>query len=105
AHCHLVLEGGMRDTLNLKWPAVKSIRDIQNLVAEAARRQPPGTWIRGRGYDHRRLAERRHPTRDDLDAVAPHHPVVLTRTCGHIVAANSLALKLGGWTDTSEDPP
>ena len=66
--------------------------------------KPPGTWILGRGYDDARLAERRHPTRADLDAVAPDHPVVLIRMCHHIGAANSAALRLAGVTRDTPDP-
>ncbi|MGH2602284.1 MAG: amidohydrolase, partial [Dehalococcoidia bacterium] len=61
--------------------------------------------IRGRGYDQSRLAERRHPNRDDWDAVAPEHPVIFTRTCGHIQSVNSRALALAGIDNTTPDPP
>jgi predicted amidohydrolase YtcJ len=57
---------------------------IEERIKEAAQNQPPGTWIRGRGYTQNKLDEQRHPTRVNLDAVAPNHPVVLTRTCGQI---------------------
>ena len=45
-----------------------------------------------------RKAALRRPTRDDLDHAVPGRPVVLTRTCGHIFAVNSRALKLAGIT-------
>src|SRR5262249_19564480 len=64
-----------------------------------------GTWIRGRGYDHSRLAERRHPNRLDWDVVAPDHPVIFTRTCGHIASVNSRALSAAGIDDNTPDPP
>ncbi|MEX2356038.1 MAG: amidohydrolase [Thermaerobacterales bacterium] len=104
AHCHLVGEGSIDDTIDLKWPAVKSIAAIKVRVAEAARQQPPGTWIRGRGYNQNKLTEQRHPTRADLDPVAPEHPVILTRTCGHITACNTLALKAAGLALAEPDP-
>lgn len=104
AHCHLVGEGSLDEVLNMKWPAVRAIGEIKALVAEAARSRPPGAWIRGRGYNQNKLEEQRHPTRADLDEAAPNHPVVLTRTCGHIVAANSLALQLAGITAGTPDP-
>ena len=42
------------------------------------------------------MRERRPPTRADLDRAAPDRPVVLTRTCGHIYAVNSVALERAG---------
>jgi predicted amidohydrolase YtcJ len=65
---------------------------------------PPGTWITGRGYNEADLPEGRHPTRADLDAALPDHPVALTRTCGHMIVANSLALRLAGITAGTPDP-
>ena len=37
------------------------------------------------------------PTKEDLDAVCPDHPVKLTRCCGHAFWCNSLALELAGF--------
>ena len=56
-----------------------------------------------RGYDDARLAEGRHPTREDLDAVAPDHPVVLMRMCHHIGAANSTALRMASVSSEPSD--
>lgn len=102
AHCHLASFGENRLSINAK--ALPSIAALQEAVAARARTLAPGTWIRGWGYNQDRLSEGRHPTRRDLDAAAKDHPVVITRTCGHILAANSLALKLAGIGDRDEDP-
>jgi predicted amidohydrolase YtcJ len=66
---------------------------------------PAGTWITGRGYNEADLPEGRHPGRYDLDAAIPDHPVALTRTCGHMIVANSLALRLAGITAGTPNPP
>jgi len=105
SHCHIVGLGLARAAIDLNYPGVKSIADICRLVAERAATQPPGTWIRGRGYDHLRLAERRHPTRWDLDPVSGDHPVILVRSCGHIAVANSEALRRAGIGRDTPDPP
>jgi predicted amidohydrolase YtcJ len=84
---------------------VTSISDLRREVADRASRTAPGGWIWGQGYDDTRLDERRHPTREDLDSVAPHHPVVLTRVCGHMCVANSRALELAGVDAATADPP
>jgi predicted amidohydrolase YtcJ len=64
----------------------------------------PGMWILGRGWDQAKLEEHRNPTRWDLDEVAPENPVLLTRTCGHVEVANSLALEIAGLNEKTEDP-
>ncbi|MBN8638190.1 MAG: amidohydrolase [Anaerolineae bacterium] len=73
--------------------------------AERAAKLPPGTWITGRGYNEAQLPERRHLTRYDLDQASPNHPMALTRTCGHMIVANSLALKLAGIDRATPNPP
>jgi predicted amidohydrolase YtcJ len=88
-----------------KAPGMQSIEGLQKAEYGCAATQPPSTWIRGRGYDQTRLRERRYPNRDDWDAVAPNHPVIFTRTCGHIASVNSRALALTGITDQTPDPP
>ena len=45
-----------------------------------------------------KLIEGRHPTRDELDAVAPNNPVQLTRCCLHMGVYNTKALELTGIT-------
>lgn len=84
-----------------------SIEDILALVRKAAARRPAGSWISMMGYDQNKLAEGRHPTREELDQAAPDHPVQCMRACGHIAIYNSLALAAIGVlspTDAAEYP-
>jgi predicted amidohydrolase YtcJ len=74
------------------------------LLRQAATERPPGRWIVGRGYDQAKLAEGRHPTRHDLDAVSPDHPVLFFRMCHHVGVTNSIALALAGITRETPDP-
>ena len=105
AHCHLVSYANSLVTLDVGPRNVSSISDMKNIVSKAARELPPGTWIKGRGYDEFYLAEKRHPTRWDLDSASPAHPVRITHRSGHAQLLNSLALeRVGIWTE-SGDPP
>ena len=61
-------------------------------------------WIVGFGYDDSQLAEQRHPTRDDLDAVSSDVPLLVIHQSGHLGAANSAALALAGVTAETADP-
>jgi predicted amidohydrolase YtcJ len=67
--------------------------------------QPIGTWIQGANFSEHFLAEQRWPTRWELDEMAPDHPTMISSIGWHMVAANSLALKLAGITRDTEDPP
>ena len=104
AHAHPKLVGFALADLSLSTPPNRSVADVVALVAGAARERPPGRWIVGRGYDQARLAEQRHPTRHDLDRVAPDHPTLLIRMCHHVGVANSRALQLAGVTAATSDP-
>src|SRR6266508_3808205 len=105
AHIHLWKEGMLLTQVNARPALAPSIAHIVAAYAERAAHTPAGQWIEGRGYDENRLAECRHPTRADLDRAAPDHPIVLGRTCGHIIVANSRALELAGITATTPDSP
>lgn len=102
AHNHLLSTGQVLRQVQLY--DCRTIGEIQQRVAERAATLPPGTWLVGRGWDESLLAERRHPTRHDLDAVAPDHPVVLHRVWNKL-SCNSAALRLAGISAASPDPP
>ena len=104
AHCHTDNYGYYKQLIECRPSKVSSIEDIEAKVAEAAKTTPKGEWILGWGYDQTELAEKRHPTRHDLDAAAPDHNVTLTRTCGHVLAVNSRVLKLAGYKKGVRDP-
>jgi predicted amidohydrolase YtcJ len=61
-------------------------------------------WIIGFGYDDSQLAERRHPTRQELDAVSTELPILLIHQSGHLGVANSLGLQLAGVGPETPDP-
>lgn len=103
SHVHLLEFGLSLDRLSLF--DARSIADLTREVEVAARTRPAGGWVLGRGWDQDRLAERRYPTRADLDRAAPDHPVFLARACGHVTVANSLALRLAGVGADTADPP
>jgi predicted amidohydrolase YtcJ len=104
AHCHPMYLGFSLTEIDARTPPNVSIADIVGRVQERVRETPPGQWVMARGYDHARLAEQRHPTRQDLDAVSPDNPVLVVRACGHIAAANSVALRLAGINRNTADP-
>ena len=70
----------------------RSLADLIDRVAAAARETPPGEVIVTNSNWHEgQLSEQRLPYRDDLDLAAPEHPVVVVRG-GHQYVLNSAAL-------------
>jgi len=92
-------------TLSLGHPNhVCSISDMQEKIREVSKPLPPGTWIRGGGYNEFYLTEKRHPTRWDLDLATSLHPIKLTHRSGQAHVLNSLALKLLNISKETVDP-
>ena len=83
---------------------VHSIADIQSLLSAKAAEVPAGEWIMAAGYDDSLLAEQRHPTKFDLDAVSVEHPIMAWHVSGHLMVCNSPCLELAGYTPEQEDP-
>jgi predicted amidohydrolase YtcJ len=104
AHHHFLGLGAAQEAIDCKAPGMQSIEAIVAAIRARATSTLPGEWIRGAGYDQTRLAERRHPTRADLDAATTQHPVIINRTCGHILVANSAALTAAGLGPETADP-
>jgi predicted amidohydrolase YtcJ len=95
---HMHLEGIGERELSFDLEGTKSVADLQARLAARVASAPAKKWIVGRGWIETHWPEKRFPTRQDLDAVAPDHPVVLTRADGHALVANSVALRLAGVT-------
>ncbi len=83
---------------------VRSISDIRDKIREISKALPSGTWIRGAGYNEFYLAEKRHPTRSDLDMATATHPVKLTHRSGRAHVLNSLALSVVHLSKETADP-
>ncbi|NDC62409.1 MAG: amidohydrolase [Planctomycetia bacterium] len=75
-------------------PEMRSIRDVLDYVRARAGVVPEGEWIVLRQVFITRLAERRYPTRAELDEAAPRHPVEFST--GPDSSVNSLALERSG---------
>ena len=110
AHGHLTATAAFASYANLSSPPAGPVRSIQELRETLQRhikeqRIPVGRWVIGYGYDDSLLAERRHPTRADLDAVSINHPVLAIHVSGHFSAANSNLLALAKIDAAATNPP
>jgi predicted amidohydrolase YtcJ len=104
AHCHFFSLLRKFFTLDLSPLNIHSIDDIRESLRRKTKFTPAGNWIGGTDYNEFYLKEKRHPTRRDLDDVAPFHPVILYHRSMHACVLNSLGLKLTGVTSQTEEP-
>ncbi len=86
-------------------PPLGTIAEIQAALRAVAATAPAGEWVRGVGYHHAHLAERRHPGRGELDEAVPGRPAFLLHFSHHQGVANSRALAAAGITRATPDPP
>jgi predicted amidohydrolase YtcJ len=82
---------------------LRSIGELQEWIRTAAGRTPAGAWIWPPRTYPPRLKERRFPTRAELDAAAPNHPVAIDGA--YAFSLNSAAIKAAGITRDTPDPP
>ena len=106
SHLHLLDVGrGLAsvDLFGASGPADIAARCAAFVRAHAV---PPGQAVYGNGWNQDLFAgPHALPTRADLDAAVPDHPLLLDRVCGHIMLCNTAALRAAGITSQTTDPP
>jgi predicted amidohydrolase YtcJ len=112
SHGHVVFGGLQALSANLLAPPDGEVTDIASLqqtlktwIADNADAVETVKIVVGFGYDNAQLAELRHPTREDLDAVTTEYPVIIVHQSGHLGVANSKALEVAGVDASTQDPP
>ena len=102
SHVHLAGIGERELTLNLD--QIKSVDELKAALAAYREAHPDLDRIRGRGWIETHWPEGRFPTAADIDEVVGDIPVVLTRSDGHALVANSAALAAAGITAETMAP-
>ncbi|SDH27096.1 hypothetical protein SAMN05421505_11389 [Sinosporangium album] len=99
SHVHFV-RAGLTWNDELRWEDVYELSTALSTIAEAARNQPKGTWIRViGGWDEKQFQDGGlGPTKEDLDRVAPDHPVYVQMQYAW-VQLNTLAMETLGIND------
>ena len=102
AHCHLSACGLLGTAyVDVSWPAVFTVSDMQAKLAEKIASTPPGEWVIGSGWV---TFDGRYPNKHDIDPVSPKNPVMVINQGGHMAVVNSLALEMADVNANTPDP-
>lgn len=104
SHAHPI-RGGLYYNLELRWDGVPSLADAMRMLREQAQRTPPNHWVRVvGGWSEFQFAEKRMPTLDEINAVAPDTPVFVLNLYATALL-NRAALRAAGYTRDTPNPP
>ncbi|MFB7641162.1 amidohydrolase, partial [Peribacillus butanolivorans] len=104
SHTHLVLYGVFQLNISCKESHIDSVAALLNEIKKKSLETPKGEWIRAWGFNETTVEEKRYPTIDELDAISTDHPIIITRTCGHICIVNTAAFEKAGFDEKTPNP-
>jgi len=104
SHMHPI-RGGLNYNMELRWDGVPSLADALHMLKEQAQRTPAPQWVRVvGGWTEFQFAERRMPTLDEINAVAPDTPVFVMHLYDRALL-NGAALRAVGYDKNVPDFP
>ncbi|SFL37315.1 hypothetical protein SAMN03159423_1568 [Bradyrhizobium sp. NFR13] len=103
-HLHII-RGGLNFNMELRWDGVRSLSDAMSMLKRQVAITPPPQWVRVvGGFTEHQFVEKRLPTIDELNAVAPDTPVFLLHLYDRALL-NGAALRAVGYTKDTPNPP
>jgi len=102
AHVHFADGGAQLDSVQLN--DATTPQEFVRRIAERAAQTAKNEWLLGGDWDETKWTPPQLPTKELIDGVTPRTPVAVGRYDGHMILANSLALKLAGITAQTPDP-
>ncbi|MEI2386153.1 amidohydrolase [Breoghania sp. JC706] len=103
-HTHVV-RGGLNFNMELRWDGVRSLADAMAMLKRQVEITPPPQWVRVvGGFTEHQFAEKRLPTLEEINAVAPDTPVFLLHLYDRALL-NAAALRAVGYTKDTPNPP
>lgn len=104
SHTH-VIRGGLSYNMELRWDGVRSLAQAMRMLKEQVDRTPAPQWVRVvGGFTEHQFAEKRLPTLDEINAVAPDTPVFILHLYDRALL-NRAALRAVGYTKDTPNPP
>ena len=103
-HLHII-RGGLNFNMELRWDGVRSLADAMSMLKRQVAVTPPPQWVRVvGGFTEHQFAEKRLPTIEELNAVAPDTPVFLLHLYDRAIL-NAAALRAVGYGKDTPEPP
>jgi predicted amidohydrolase YtcJ len=103
-HLHII-RGGLNFNMELRWDGVRSLSDAMAMLKRQVAITPPPQWVRVvGGFTEHQFTEKRLPTIEEINAVAPDTPVFLLHLYDRALL-NGAALRAVGYTKDTPDPP
>lgn len=103
-HTHVV-RGGLNFNMELRWDGVRSLSDAMDMLKRQVAITPAPQWVRVvGGFTEHQFAEKRLPTIEEINAVAPDTPVFLLHLYDRALL-NGAALRAVGYTKDTPNPP
>jgi len=103
-HLHII-RGGLNFNMELRWDGVRSLADAMAMLKAQVAITPPPQWVRVvGGFTEHQFAEKRLPTLDEINAVAPDTPVFILHLYDRALL-NGAALRAVGYTRDTPAPP
>lgn len=104
SHTHLI-RGGLNYNLELRWDGVRSLADAMAMLKAQVARTPAPQWVRViGGFTEHQFIEKRMPTLDEINAIAPDTPVFIMRLYDRALL-NRAALRAVGYDRSTPNPP
>ncbi|PTD21676.1 amidohydrolase [Sphingomonas fennica] len=104
SHMHII-RGGLNYNLELRWDGVPSLAEAMRMLKRQVDNTPAPQWVRVvGGFTEHQFAEKRLPTIDELNAVAPDTPVFILHLYDRALL-NAAALRVVGYTRDTPNPP
>ena len=103
-HLHII-RGGLNYNLELRWDGVRSLADAMGMLKRQVAITPAPQWVRVvGGFTEHQFAEKRLPTIEELNAVAPDTPVFILHLYDRALL-NGAAMRAVGYTKDTPAPP
>jgi predicted amidohydrolase YtcJ len=104
SHMHII-RGGLNYNLELRWDGVRSLAQAMEMLRRQVAITPPPQWVRVvGGFTEHQFAEKRLPTLDEINQLAPETPVFLLHLYDRALL-NGAALRAVGYTKDTPNPP
>ena len=103
-HLHII-RGGLNFNMELRWDGVRSLADAMGMLKRQVAVTPAPQWVRVvGGFTEHQFVEKRLPTIEELNAVAPDTPVFLLHLYDRALL-NGAALRAVGYGRDTPAPP